>query len=306
MKKLLRVLGRLFLALLFLAAAALVTLGLLRWRGLILLPDEADPDEWEVFGVDVSSYQGEVDWPVLAEQGVDFAFIKATEGSLLQDRRFAANWAGAAAAGVRAGAYHFLSYDSPGETQADNFIAAVPVTEGALPPVVDIEFYGEYLDTPPEKERVRAILDPLLERLEAHYGVKPILYVTYRSYYRYIAGGGYGDYPIWCSSPTVFPLVPGWDFWQYSHSAELEGYYGTQRRIDLNIFRGSQAEFERFGSTGRGQARKNACPLLFPPEFWYNNKPMYFACGRSLWTDLRDWRVPCGGYLAWRCGKTSP
>ena len=166
MKKLLRVLGRLFLALLFLAAAALVTLGLLRWRGLILLPDEADPDEWEVFGVDVSSYQGEVDWPVLAEQGVDFAFIKATEGSLLQDRRFAANWAGAAAAGVRAGAYHFLSYDSPGETQADNFIAAVPVTEGALPPVVDIEFYGEYLDTPPEKERVRAILDPLLERLE--------------------------------------------------------------------------------------------------------------------------------------------
>ena len=167
MKKLLRVLGRLFLALLFLAAAALVTLGLLRWRGLILLPDEADPDEWEVFGVDVSSYQGEVDWPVLAEQGVDFAFIKATEGSLLQDRRFAANWAGAAAAGVRAGAYHFLSYDSPGETQADNFIAAVPVTEGALPPVVDIEFYGEYLDTPPEKERVRAILDPLLERLES-------------------------------------------------------------------------------------------------------------------------------------------
>ena len=176
-----------------------------------------------------------------------FRSIKATEGSLLQDRRFAANWAGSAAAGVRAGAYHFLSYDSPGETQADNFIAAVPVTEGALPPVVDIEFYGEYLDTPPEKERVRAILDPLLERLEAHYGVKPILYVTYRSYYRYIAGGGYGDYPIWCSSPTVFPLVPGWDFWQYSHSAELEGYYGTQRRIDLNIFRGSQAEFERFG-----------------------------------------------------------
>ena len=103
MKKLLRVLGRLFLALLFLAAAALVTLGLLRWRGLILLPDEADPGGWEVFGVDVSSYQGEVDWPVLAEQGVDFAFIKATEGSLLQDRRFAANWAGAAAAGVRAG-----------------------------------------------------------------------------------------------------------------------------------------------------------------------------------------------------------
>ena len=206
MKKLLRVLGRLFLALLFLAAAALVTLGLLRWRGLILLPDEADPDEWEVFGVDVSSYQGEVDWPVLAEQGVDFAFIKATEGSLLQDRRFAANWAGAAAAGVRAGAYHFLSYDSPGETQADNFIAAVPVTEGALPPG------GEYRvlrgisgHAAGERERVRAILDPLLERLEAHYGVKPILYVTYRSYYRYIAGGRLRGLPHLVLQPHGVP-----------------------------------------------------------------------------------------------------
>ena len=97
------------------------------------------------------------------------------------------------------------------------------------------------------RQKTDAEYADMLERLEAHYGVKPILYVTYRSYYRYIAGGGYGDYPIWCSSPTVFPLVPGWDFWQYSHSAELEGYYGTQRRIDLNIFRGSQAEFERFG-----------------------------------------------------------
>ena len=48
----------------------------------------------------------------------------------------------------------------------------------------------------------------------------------------------YGDYPIWCSSPTIFPLVPGWDFWQYSHSARLEGYDGAQDRIDLNIFRG--------------------------------------------------------------------
>lgn len=247
LRTVLRVLGRLLLALLCLAAAALAALWLLRWRGLILLSHEANPEQWEVFGVDVSAYQGNVDWAVLAEQGVDFAFLKATEGSLLQDRQFAANWAGAAEAGVRAGAYHFLSYDSPGDTQADNFIAVVPVTEGALPPVVDIEFYGEYLDEPPEKEHVRSILDPLLERLEEHYGVKPILYVTYRSYYRYIAGGGYGDYPIWCSSPTIFPLVAGWDFWQYSHSARLPGYDGDQDRIDLNIFRGSRADFARFG-----------------------------------------------------------
>ncbi|WP_242623813.1 glycoside hydrolase family 25 protein [Intestinimonas massiliensis (ex Afouda et al. 2020)] len=243
----LRAAARLLLILVVVAAAALLTLALLRWQGLLLLSHEADPDQWEIFGVDVSSYQGVVDWPVLADQGVDFAFIKATEGSALRDGQFAANWAGAQAAGIRTGAYHFLSYDSPGETQADNFISMVPVTEGALPPVVDIEFYGPYLENPPEKEHVRSVLDPLLERLEEHYGVKPILYVTYRSYYRYLAGSGYGDYPIWCSSPTIFPLVPDWNFWQYSHTARLEGYYGSQQHIDLNIFRGSREQFDRFG-----------------------------------------------------------
>ena len=239
--------ARLLVILVLLAAAVLLGLALLRWRGLILFSHEANPEQWEVFGVDVSSYQGTVDWPVLAEQGVDFAFLKATEGSALQDSRFAVNWAEARAAGIRTGAYHFLSYDSPGETQADNFISVVPAAEDALPPVVDIEFYGEYLENPPEKERVASILRPLLERLEEHYGVKPILYVTYRSYYRYLAGSGYGDYPIWCSSPTVFPLVPGWDFWQYSHTAQLDGYQGSQRNIDLNIFRGSAAQFRQFG-----------------------------------------------------------
>ena len=229
--------------------AVLLLLGFLflRWRGLLLYSHEADPHQWEVFGVDVSSYQGTVDWHTLAGQGVDFAFIKATEGSLLQDKQFAANWAGALEAGVRPGAYHFLSYDSPGETQADNFIDLVPVTQGALPPVVDIEFYGPYLDTPPEKEQVQAILDPLLERLEEHYGVKPILYVTYRSYYSYLTDAKYAGYPIWCSSPTVFPLLPRWDFWQYSHSAKLEGYHDAQPLIDLNVFRGSREEFEAFG-----------------------------------------------------------
>lgn len=247
MRRFFRILRRTVLVLLIIGAALLLGFFLLRWRGLILYSHESNPEQWEVFGVDVSSYQGVVDWHTLARQGVDFAFIKATEGSLLQDKQFTVNWTGAAEAGVRSGAYHFLSYDSPGETQADNFISLVPVTEGALPPVVDIEFYGEYLDNPPPKAQVQAILDPLLEKLEAHYGVKPILYVTYRSYYSYLTDAKYASYPVWCSSPTVFPLVPGWDFWQYSHSARLEGYQGAQPLIDLNVFRGSREEFEAFG-----------------------------------------------------------
>ena len=238
--------GRILFWLLLLAVLAVVLVCFLRWRGYILFPHEADPEQWEVFGVDVSSYQGEIDWPVLAGQGVDFAFIKATEGSGMQDRCFADNWAGAQAAGLRVGAYHFFSYDSPGLTQAENFIAQVPVTEGALPPVVDIEFYGDKLRHPPSREAAQAVLDPLLAALEAQYGQKPILYVTYRSYQLYVRGD-YQDYPLWFSSPIIAPLGRGWDFWQYSHSAELAGYYGTEPRIDLNVFRGSGEDFAAFG-----------------------------------------------------------
>ena len=245
-----RVLGRLLACLLLLAFLALALFYLLRWRGYILLPQEADPPQWEVFGVDVSTYQGEIDWQVLAGQGVDFAFIKATEGSGLQDVRFQENWKNAQAAGVVVGAYHFFSYDSPGERQAENFIATVPRTEGALPPVVDVEFYGDYLEQPAPRETARAILDPLLVRLEDYYGVKPILYCTYRAYRLYLSGGAYADYPLGISSPRGAPRPHDWPFWQYSHTARLEASDGHQDKIVLNVFRGTREEFETFGLPG--------------------------------------------------------
>lgn len=250
LRKLCRLVLRLLLVVILLAALAAGSVALLRWQGHILMSHESDPEEWEVFGVDVSTYQGKVDWEELAAQGVDFAFIKATEGSSLQDVRFAENWAGAQAAGIRPGAYHFFSYDTPGQQQAENFIRTVPVTAGALPPVVDIEFYGSYLEEPADRETARAILDPMLDALEEHYGVKPILYATYRSYQLYLSGGAYDDYPLWMSSPGVSPLLWDWDFWQYSHSGHLEGYDGHQQWIDFDIFRGSKADFDAFGLPG--------------------------------------------------------
>lgn len=230
-----------------LLAAAAAAFALLRWRGWLLFPNEAGPVRWEVWGVDVSAYQGNVDWRELRRQGVEFAFIKATEGSGMVDRCFAKNWENAQAAGVPAGAYHFFSYDSPGETQAENFMAQVPVTPGALPPVVDIEFYGDKAQNPPDRETVREILDPLLERLESHYGQKPVLYVTYRTYKLYIQGE-YEDYPLWVTRPLLAPLDKDWTFWQYSHSARLSGYQGKEERIDLNVFRGSLEELKALGA----------------------------------------------------------
>ena len=134
------------------------------------------------------------------------------------------------------GAYHFFSYDSPGETQADNFIATVPVTAGALPPVVDIEFYGDIAEGPAhDRAGGRDPEAPSWPGWRRTYGAKPILYVTERSYQLYIKGK-YDSYPLWVSRPLLAPIEKDWSFWQYSHSARLEGYAGAEERIDLNVF----------------------------------------------------------------------
>ncbi len=207
-----------------------------------------DPEEFPVMGVDVSRYQGNIDWDTIASQDVTFAFIKATEGSNHQDPCFAYNWKASQESGVYAGAYHFFSFESSGETQAQNFIATVGSLDGALPPVIDLEFYGDYYETPLSKKETRVILDALLSTLENYYGVKPIIYTTTRAYYSYILGGGYGDYPLWMRDVYMEPSLMGWTFWQYSDKGRLDGYDGvqtdhTEMYIDLNVYHDSYEAF---------------------------------------------------------------
>lgn len=206
-----------------------------------------DPEEYPVMGVDVSRYQGNIDWDTLAAQNVTFAFIKATEGSTHRDPLFSYNWQASQKSGVYAGAYHFFSFESSGETQAQNFIETVGDLDGTLPPVIDLEFYGSYTDEPLSKKETRQILDALLEALEEYYGVKPIIYTTTRAYYSYILGGGYKDYPLWMRDTYMEPVV-SWEFWQYSDEGKLDGYDGvqadhTEMYIDLNVYHGSFEEF---------------------------------------------------------------
>ena len=210
-------------------------------------PEKPDFEKYPVKGVDVSRYQGNIDWHVLSEQDVTFAFIKATEGSAYQDPCFTYNWRESQNSNVYVGAYHFFSYESSGKTQAQNFIETVGTLNGNLPPVVDLEFYGKYVSEPLSKKETRAILNELLEKLEEHYGVKPIIYTTIKAYYHYILGGGYGKYPLWMRDTYREPLV-SWEFWQYSDEGILEGYDGVQtdqqeRYIDLNVYHGNLEAF---------------------------------------------------------------
>ena len=101
-----------------------------------------DTSEYPVRGIDVSHHQGSIDWEAVARSGVAFAYIKATEGRDFIDQKFQEKWTGCAAAGVARGAYHFFAFCSSGDAQAQNFLAVIPPTPDALPPVADIEFVG--------------------------------------------------------------------------------------------------------------------------------------------------------------------
>jgi len=203
---------------------------------------------YELCGVDVSHYQGEIDWKRIAEQDVDFAFIKATEGSSHLDQKFAENWKRAEASGLHAGAYHFFSFDSEGEKQAEWFIKNVGSLEGKLAPVVDVEFYGDKEVHRPEKEQVVRELTAFLTALEEKYQVKPVIYTTYKVYRLYI-DGEFEEYPLWIRNvyyPPDLDMKGRWEFWQYTDRAVLSGYHGEEKYIDLNVFKGTREELEGY------------------------------------------------------------
>lgn len=220
-----------------------VAVALLMYNGYIQV-NHISRRKYPVVGVDVSSYQGDIDWNVLASQNIQFAFIKATEGSGYVDQYFKTNWENAAGTDLRIGAYHFFSFESPGKNQASNFIGTVGDKEGMLPPVIDVEYYGSFRSAGDiDAKGIAKELRDMVDELFANYGVKPIIYVSKESY-ETIVKDGFNDCPLWYRS--VYSKVPkdvNWTFWQCSNRKRLDGYNGAETYIDLNVFNGSKDSF---------------------------------------------------------------
>ncbi len=200
-------------------------------------------EEYHVRGIDVSGHQGDIDWQQVANEDIHFAYIKATEGTTFVDKKFADNWAQASETDLKIGAYHFLSYESPGTTQADNFIKTVPRTEGMMPPMIDIEF--EILTVLPDTEVVVEHIRDLITKIEEHYDQVPILYVNIDSYKRFIIDN-FEDYPIWFCDINRPPNIPDgreWTIWQHSHTGQIRGIKDGAANVDLNVYKGSYDEF---------------------------------------------------------------
>lgn len=198
-------------------------------------------DQFEVHGIDVSHHQAQISWDQVHRAGVNFAFVKATEGGDWRDSLFCYNWDEIERVGLKRGAYHYYRPNRSPLTQALNFQQIVDLKIGDLPPVLDVEVTDGV-----SKEKLLAGIKTWLYKVEMHYNIRPIIYTNLKFYHRYLAGH-LDDYPIWIAryrdrEPS---LISGksWDFWQYGDRGEIEGIDGF---VDFNVFHGTMEELETY------------------------------------------------------------
>ena len=183
-------------------------------------------DRFPFQGVDVSDANGVVDWWTVRKGGADFAYVRATSGSVGRDPRFEANWRGVYETGMRRGAIHTYSICKLAADQANNFNTTVPRDRDALPAAVEIDFAADCLSRP----EPRVVLDELrryLTMVEAHTG-KPVLLKIGKPFDAVYRVTSAVARPVWAVQdffPPDYPARP-WRMWQASGMRRIDGIEG--------------------------------------------------------------------------------
>jgi lysozyme len=209
--------------------------------------DPPPPPGGPTEGIDVSHWQGAIDWPTVASAGKHFVFMKATESTDFVDPTYVTNRDGARTAGLFVGAYHYADPDvTPGDgaAEADHFLAIAPLSSGDLIPVLDLEETGGLTAT-----QLQGWVRDYLGRIYERTGVRGMIYMS-PAFWRnkmadthWFADNGY--HVLWIAHWTTAgtPDLPanawggnGWTFWQYTSSGSVAGISG---RVDLDRFNGT-------------------------------------------------------------------
>lgn len=214
-----------------------------RWRA--IYGDADYPEGYEIHGIDISHYQGKIDWDKLGNAMIEgcplrFIMIKATEGSSLLDENFKENFYQAREYGYIRGAYHFWSNKSTPHEQAYYFLKMVRLEHGDLPPVLDVEH------KPKDKsvEEFQRDLLTWLHIVEDKYHVKPIIYTYCKFKEKYLNAPVFEDYPYWIAHYYVDKVEykGAWKFWQHTDVGRLPGIKGY---VDFNIYNGSYYDMKK-------------------------------------------------------------
>lgn len=208
-------------------------------RNILLMQAHSDKS----FGIDVSQYQGKILWDSVSlineKFPIDYIFVRATMGENARDSRFQRNWEGVESINKLRGAYHYFRPNENSIKQANNFIKTVKLKPGDLPPVLDIE------ERPRRQsmDSLRVGLKRWLDRVEAHYNVRPIVY-SGDSYFTDFLEKEFKDYKLWIANYNFWVESPKahWDIWQFSEKGSVKGIKGF---VDLNMYQSDVEDLEK-------------------------------------------------------------
>ena len=224
------------LVFLFLATLAPSTFRLL--LGMVGISKQADEPASQckgAKGIDVSHHQGDIDWVAVSHHsGVEFAYVKATEGVKHTDRHYRRNISGARAVGIKVGAYHFFTSRSSATEQFRHFADVAKTQDMDLIPVVDVEESGM------GRWNRRQIADSLAvfcRLAKEHYGKAPMIYSSAKFYTDNLSPRFDNHYLFIAAYGSVEPSVPGCNvnIWQYSENGSVKGIGGG---VDMDILVG--------------------------------------------------------------------
>jgi lysozyme len=217
--------------------------------------------EGKVFGIDVSHYQGKIDWTKVAGQGVSFVYVKATQGGNAYDSSFESNWNSIGklrgAKPLRRGAYHFMTAMAPADEQASNYIDVVgKLDDEDLPPCIDVEWdfirdkKGNRIDQWAKLKPAEIVekIQAWLTKVEASTGKKPIIYTNASWWNARVGDSSHLDgYKVWIADYTskslgreapVTPKRLNWSFWQMTDKGTVKA--AGIKSVDTTVLNGKQ------------------------------------------------------------------
>lgn len=234
--------ARAALALVVLTAAAIVFVAVSRLFAGTSAHVDVERSRYPVWGIDLSAHNGVPDFDSIAAAGVDFVYLKASEGASFRDPAFMRNYSAAKRAGLRVGAYHFFRFDRDGTRQAVNFLDATAGCRLDLPAAVDVEEWGNEAQV--STQIIIDRLQAMLAVLEGQ-GLRTMIYTNKNGEARFLRHKSVGDSAeLWICSFTDPPLSHRrWCLWQHSHRGRVAGVEGD---VDFDTFNGTRQQWEQW------------------------------------------------------------
>lgn len=241
------------------------------------------------YGIDVSKWQGTIDWAQVGTSGKTFAIIRASSGGTYKDTTFAANWAGAKSAGLLRGAYHYFLADVSGTTQAD-LMVSVMGTLGVddLPPVIDVEETRSQTAA-----TIVTRVNEMVVRLRELTGRDAMIYSGGYFWDTNVKSTQFASLPLWTAhyfndgTTSHCPNTPDawskWTLWQYSSTGSVPGITGN---VDLDVFEGTRDDLLALAHASQ-YYKASFVAQSFP---YASQGPLVLALGetRSVSIDLKN------------------